>query len=81
MLRKLNGCLMAKTHFARLFNMLMITKNLVDNLKMMHWVFCHNNSINSFNPRTQTTKNLISYYKTSSIKFSKNVWIKTIPLL
>jgi hypothetical protein len=35
----------------------------------MHFMFCYNSFINASNFKTQTRKDLISYYKINGIKF------------
>ncbi len=46
-----------------------------NNLQMMHYIICCNTPINASNPKTQTRKISISYYKTNGIItfFNKHV--------
>jgi hypothetical protein len=37
----------------------------------MHYIFCHKNSIDATNPRTQFKRGIISYYKTNGITILK----------
>jgi hypothetical protein len=41
----------------------------LENPQIMRCIFCFNNLVNATNPRTQSRKGLISYYKTNGIYF------------
>jgi hypothetical protein len=41
----------------------------LENPQIIHYILCFNNLVNATNPRTQSRKGLISYYKTNGITF------------